>query len=130
MLAGSKEPPKGTRRGRFIIGCAVAAAEGLREPFRVSNLCRALGMSHSGLCNAFAKTTGVRTHGYFLRRRLSHARKLLARAAGGKDSVRQIALDSGFTELGRFAVRYRAFFGEKPLQTLNRPQRKVEPLPV
>ncbi len=86
-------------------------------------------MSHSGLCNAFATTTGVRTHGYFLRRRLTLVRKLLAGATGGKDSVRQIAWDSGLTELGRFAVRYRAFFGEKPSQTLKRPQRKVEPLP-
>ena len=36
-------------------------------------------------------------------------------------SVTQIALDTGFSHLGRFSVAYRAYFGEAPRETLGTP---------
>jgi AraC family ethanolamine operon transcriptional activator len=43
--------------------------------------------------------------------------------------VTSIASSLGFTELGRFAVRYRNLFGETPSQTLQRPTRMMVAIP-
>jgi AraC-like DNA-binding protein len=43
--------------------------------------------------------------------------------------VTNIASDLGFTELGRFAVRYRQMFGETPSQTLQRRAQKMVSVP-
>jgi AraC-like DNA-binding protein len=34
--------------------------------------------------------------------------------------VKRAAYDAGFTEMGRFSVEYRRFFGESPSDTLHR----------
>jgi AraC-like DNA-binding protein len=62
----------------------------------------------------------VTPHAFFLRRRLNEARQLLLREDAERRNVTDIALSLGFSELGRFAVRYREMFGETPSQTLKR----------
>lgn len=111
------------RRAREIVGDSP-------RRFSVSALSRELRLSPRTLHKAFFDVTGVGPHAYFLRQRLNAARHLLAAADGQRGSVTNIALELGFTELGRFAGRYRAFFGESPSQTLQRPQRKINPLPA
>jgi AraC family ethanolamine operon transcriptional activator len=44
----------------------------------------------------------------------------LAEGDRARDTVTNVALELGFTELGRFAGKYQALFGEKPSQTLRR----------
>ncbi|MGA9539901.1 MAG: helix-turn-helix domain-containing protein, partial [Methyloceanibacter sp.] len=56
-------------------------------------------------------------------RRLEKAHALLERA-GPDQTVTSIATHLGFFELGRFAVRYRKRFGEKPSETLGRRAKK------
>ena len=111
------------RRAREIVG------ETPRR-FSVSDLSGKLRVSPRTLHKAFFDITGVGPHAYFLRHRLNAARRLLATADGQQASVTNIALELGFTELGRFAGRYRSFFGENPSQTLQRPRRRIEPVPV
>ena len=41
-----------------------------------------------------------------------------ATARPGEATVTRIATDHGFYELGRFASRYRAVYGERPSETL------------
>ena len=48
--------------------------------------------------------------------RLDYARNLLMKSSIEK-SITEIALDSGFTHLGKFANYYKARFGELPSKT-------------
>ena len=57
----------------------------------------------------------------FLRElRLENAQRELLTADPDNETVTQIALRYGFADLGRFAIRYRTAFGEKPSETLRR----------
>jgi AraC-like DNA-binding protein len=60
-------------------------------------------------------------HQYLLRRRIHLARRALVRGDPSVATVTSIATSHGFWELGRFAVLYRAMFGEVPSVTLRRP---------
>jgi AraC-like DNA-binding protein len=53
------------------------------------------------------------------------ARRALVQAASGTATVTTIATDNGFWELGRFAVEYRALFGEAPSTSLRRPPKEM-----
>jgi transcriptional regulator GlxA family with amidase domain len=64
--------------------------------------------------------TGVSPTRYVLLQRLNQARSALRRADPSKASVAEIARNHQFLELGRFAVTYRATFGESPSTTLSR----------
>ena len=84
-------------------------------------LAATLRVSIRTLEKAFVSATGLPPKQYLLHRRLNRARQaLLAAEPFGQDSVTSVALGLGFSELGRFAVRYRQFFGESPSQTLHR----------
>ncbi len=103
-----------------LVERAFRAAGEMRGCVRVSDLCLALRVSPRSLLAAFTAVTGMGPHAYFMRQRLSTARHLLSSAMPRRETVTEAALSAGFTELGRFAGRYRAFFGENPSQTLLR----------
>jgi AraC-like DNA-binding protein len=65
---------------------------------------------------------------YLWLRRMHLARRALLSAAPGTKTVTEIATGSGFWELGRFAIEYRALFGEVPSATLGRPAEEVRQL--
>jgi AraC-like DNA-binding protein len=64
--------------------------------------------------------TGVTPHAFLLRHRLNKARSALLSKDADLVRVTDVALELGFSELGRFAVRYRQMFGESPSETLRR----------
>ncbi len=65
----------------------------------------------------FKQFLGTTPLGWVRSARLARARQELI-DAGSKTTVTLAALDSGFTQLGRFAAEYRRAFGERPSETL------------
>ena len=92
----------------------------------LSELCAAIGVPERTLRLCCAQFLGVSPMRYHLLRRLNMARSALRRADPGTASVAEIARDHQFTELGRFAVAYRAIFGETPSSTLRRASIKAQ----
>lgn len=115
-----KEAPCGRPPGAVLVRRAVEVADAHRGPVPIAQLCTLLRVSPGTLENAFRSVTGVTPHTFFLRRRLNKARSALLSHDADAVRVTDIAIDLGFNELGRFAVRYRQMFGETPSQTLKR----------
>ncbi|TYL86673.1 AraC family transcriptional regulator [Bradyrhizobium rifense] len=86
----------------------------------LSGLCATIGVPERTLRLCCAEFLGMSPGRYHLLRRLNKARSALRRANPNTASVSEIARDHQFTELGRFAVAYRAVFGETPSSTLRR----------
>jgi len=118
-----KDVPLGRPTAAVLVKRAVEVAEGQRGPVRVAELCRTLRVSPGTLERGFREATGVTPHAFFLRRRLNQARAVLLHADPRETTVTSIAIACGFSELGRFAVRYRQMFGETPSETLRRSMR-------
>ncbi|MEX1045384.1 MAG: helix-turn-helix domain-containing protein [Chthoniobacterales bacterium] len=115
-----KDAPAGRPSAAVLVRRAVEATEAYGGPVRVAHLCRTLRVSPGTLENAFKVVAGVTPHTFFLRRRLSQVREVLLREDPLERRVTEIATEFGFSELGRFSVRYREMFGEKPSETLRR----------
>jgi AraC-like DNA-binding protein len=82
-------------------------------------LCRRIGVSGRTLRFCCQQHFGMSPKQYLLLRRMHLAQRALRQPAGTA-SVTEIAMRFGFWELGRFAVRYRALFGESPSKTRKR----------
>jgi transcriptional regulator GlxA family with amidase domain len=67
-----------------------------------------------------AEFLGVSPTRYLLLRRLNEVRWALRLAGPSMITVEEVARKHQFLELGRFAVMYRATFGESPSATLQR----------
>jgi AraC family ethanolamine operon transcriptional activator len=120
-----KDMPAGRPPGAVLVRRAIEIADAQPGSVPVATLCRQLRVSPGTLENAFKTVTGVTPHAFFLRRRLNHARDVLLREDPLRRKVTDIATELGFSELGRFAVRYRQMFGETPSETLKRPAATV-----
>ncbi len=94
----------------------VAAFAG--ETVEIPDICHDLRLSRRTLDRSFQEHLGTGPKTYLRLSRLSAARAALMDARPGTASVTQVALDHGFSELGRFSVLYRRMFGETPAQTL------------
>jgi len=88
------------------------------ETFRMEDLCRYTGVSMRTLQRSFLVYFQVSPSGYIKARRLNAARQALVAADPSRDQVSRIAVDNGYTHLGRFSVDYREHFGESPRKTL------------
>ena len=86
----------------------------------VPELAAELGISDRTLRNHCSSLLGVSPFQYVQLRRLQSVRSALLEADPATACVGKIAIESGFTELGRLAARYRAAFGETPSSTLRR----------
>lgn len=89
----------------------------LADPVAIEHLCRVTGVSERTLRNAFYEVCGMSPKQFVLRARLAEVHEALRRQ-GRAATVTMIATDYGFYELGRFACRYKALFGESPSDTL------------
>jgi AraC-like DNA-binding protein len=83
-------------------------------------LCSAVGVPARTLRVCCTEFLGMSPTRYLLLRRLNMARSALRRADPTTASVAEIARSHQFSEPGRFAVTYRAIFGEMPSSTLRR----------
>ena len=84
------------------------------------SLCSAIGVPERTLRVCCTEFLGMSPTRYLLLRRLNMARSALWRANPASASVAEIARIHQFMEPGRFAVTYRAIFGEMPSSTLRR----------
>jgi AraC-like DNA-binding protein len=87
-----------------------------------SRICASLGVSERTLRVCCAEFLGMSPGRYIRLRRLNLVRAALRAADPATVSVAELARRCGFSELGRFAVLYRAVFRELPSATLRRPR--------
>ena len=123
LLARPATPPgrrSPSKPGRIVCKAeeCFAAAEGGKVS--LADLCAATDVSQSALYAAFQTVCDLPPLAYFRRRRLTRARSLFLQSSPRLGAVKYAALESGFTELGRFSVEYRRLFGESPSVTLTR----------
>ena len=90
------------------------------SPVYLAELCAATGVPERTLRDIFQSILGVSPLRYLQLRRMRQVRHALQRSNKLEHSVKQVALSSGFWELGRFAVEYKRLFGESPSQTLGK----------
>jgi AraC-like DNA-binding protein len=88
--------------------------ERLSEPISLADIARACGRSERTVHAAFQTNMGVSPMTHVRNLRLERVRSALLTS---EDTTSRIALDAGFTHLGRFAAAYRARFGELPSTT-------------
>ena len=130
-LVDHLDEPYGRPPASVLFRRARQLADDMDRPANIAMLAATLRVSQSTLEKAFISATGLPPKKYLLHRQLNRARQaLLAADALGGDSVTSVALSLGFSELGRFAVRYRQFFGESPSQTLLRRTATTVALPA
>ena len=100
----------------------VARAEQLlrdrAEPLPIARLSMLLGVSERGLRNAFNAVRGMSPKQCVIHDRLHGVRRKLSDPRAMPSTVTDVATEYGFFELGRFAGRYKAAFGETPSATL------------
>ena len=87
-------------------------------PVRMTELATRAGVSKRTVERAFLRT-GCTPLEYLRGVRLEHARQMLV-AASTATTVAEVAVQAGFTHLGRFATEYRLRFGELPSQAIAR----------
>jgi AraC family transcriptional regulator, ethanolamine operon transcriptional activator len=96
------------------------ARENLGKRASIIDLCRAAAVNQRTLLRAVRAIHGMTPRRYLHDLRLAQARRAFLCTEAPPPSVTQVALRCGFLELGRFAVDYRARFGESPSDTLRR----------
>ncbi len=94
----------------------------LREPIRMEDVCRELGVGLRSMQRAFASYFQVSPYVFLTKLRLDRARRALRSGDPKAHSVAAVAMDLGFSHLGRFSRAYRETFGELPSETLARRQ--------
>ena len=95
---------------------AIEATEDGRLP--IEDLVQITGVSERSLRAGFDRYFGVSPKRFMQICMLNKARALLARARPDETTVTRIAADLGEWDIGRFAMRYKAVFGELPSETL------------
>lgn len=88
------------------------------EPIDIGAIAHSLGVSMRSLQEAFQRHLGCSPRRFLMDCRLRLARQALLTMPAG--NISEIALASGFSDLGAFAARYRETFGELPSETRRR----------
>jgi AraC-like DNA-binding protein len=88
--------------------------------FYMPEICAAIRVSARTFQACCQEQFGMAPKQYLMLRRLNFVRRDLRKAVPGGTTVTEVATAYGFWNLGRFAVRYKSVFGEKPSDTLSR----------
>jgi transcriptional regulator GlxA family with amidase domain len=92
----------------------------LKDEISTEALTNLANMSLRSLYLLFDQRVGVTPRQYIVRRKLERIRTALLDPDYRVRSVTELALDYGFTHLGRFSAEYKEQFAELPSQTLRR----------
>ena len=90
------------------------------DPIYITELCKEIGASERTLNTCCREYLGMGAKHYLLLSRMHMVRRTLRRSAPADTTVTEVAMRYGFWQLGRFAGKYRAVFGESPSDTLAR----------
>ena len=90
------------------------------EAITPADAARAAGLHTRSLQQATQRHLGMSPNVYLRNVRLDRARADLLRHAPGTTTVKSVARDWGFGNLGRFSSGYQVRFGEKPNETLRK----------
>jgi AraC-like DNA-binding protein len=105
--------------GSAAVRSVMSAIEQKAElPLTVSDLAREAHISVRALQESFNKHLGTSPMAYLRDVRIRRAHAELTASGGATATVTQVAYRWGFTNVGRFAERYRSIFGEPPHRTL------------
>lgn len=121
--------PCGRPSASVLVRRAIEIFESSGRFLRMAAIYRSLNVSPKTLQNAFRTVTGLSPRTFFQNVMLNRAREAFLREDAGQGKVTAIASGLGITELGRFAVRYRALFGESPSETLRRQRQTTVAIP-
>ena len=97
----------------------------LDRPLYLTEICAAIGVAERTLRASCEEHLGMGPIRFLTLRRMHLVHRALLSAVPSTTTVTRIATDHGFWELGRFAVAYRAAFGEPPSETLKRPTKQI-----
>lgn len=86
----------------------------LDQPIQMAELCHYASVSLSKLERVYRSELQMTPLAYIKMRRLNKVRASLIRNTPSKQKISQLAMDHGFTHLGRFAAEYRDLFGRFP----------------
>ena len=95
------------------------------QPLYLADICAEIGVCERTLRSSCVRHLGMGPVRYLSLRRMHLAHRALVVADKTKQTVAEIATRVGFWELGRFAVEYRALFGETPSASLRRPPEEM-----
>lgn len=94
--------------------------EHYHETVSIEDLCRATGKEVRTLQRCFRSYFDSTISDYLKIVRLNAARRELLSVQPDEETVSSIALNNGFTHLGRFSVEYKKHFGESASETLQK----------
>jgi AraC-like DNA-binding protein len=89
------------------------------QPINIDTLTGLTGISARGIFKAFQRSRGYSPMAFAKQIRLRHAHTMLA-TGRSQTTVTATAFACGFANLGHFARDYRAVYGERPSETLDR----------
>ncbi|RQM47108.1 AraC family transcriptional regulator [Paraburkholderia bannensis] len=123
---GEGTPLSSTTRAYIVDkSCELFAQNFHDEAFGVLDLCSRLRVSRRTLQYSFETVIGLSPSNYMRSVRLNIARHSLITKPTEK--IQGLALDAGFSHLGRFAKYYQDFFGELPSATVLRTVKSDQP---
>jgi len=108
------DPYRRLKKHRIVVRAKEYVHEHLRELIRVVDLCKYCGVSLSTLERTFTRELGINPNGYIQAARLHEVREALMDANAEGLTIADIAMNCGFTHIGRFSRQYRTHFGRLP----------------
>ena len=90
------------------------------QPLYLPEVCKAIGVSERTLRMCCQEQLGMSPKHFLIRRRMHMVRRELTRALSTATTVTEVATRYGFWDFGRFAGKYKSFFGELPSAVLAR----------
>ena len=116
--AGEAEKRRKINNRKIVRRCVQYSESVGRNP-SVTELSRAAFVSERRLREAFNSTLDMPPNRYFQYRSLNDARRRLVLKDQDRTTVSRVAMDLGFSHLGRFSSRYARIYGEPPSTTLS-----------
>ena len=108
------DPYRRLKKHRVVVRAKDYIHEHLGDHIRVTDVCTHCGVRLSTLERIFMRDLGIGPNCYVRAARLHNVRRELLKGNSQDLTIADIALNCGFTHMGRFSRRYRAHFGRLP----------------